>query len=205
MQKDNLFEPGKVRLYSGKYVNVASLTEDDICLEDIAHSLAMTCRFNGNTKSFFSVLSHSILVSSIVENRFQLEALMHDAHEAYLFDIPSPYKKLPQFKELVELENSIQVMIDKKYGLFDKDKYSYDNVKSADMIALNIEWNSCVINDLLASDTNIENIKKNFFILFINAWNDRYGVDRSQYPNVEKELKAICNKYSISSKRYSFI
>lgn len=68
MESENLFETGKVRLYSGKYIDVTNLAEDDICLEDIAHALALKCRWNGNTQSFFSILSHSMLVQSLLHD-----------------------------------------------------------------------------------------------------------------------------------------
>ena len=70
-----------------------------IHLEDIAHSLAMQCRFNGHTREFYSVAEHSIHVAHCVCERFGLTsakdlrtALFHDAAEAYIGDMVRPLK-----------------------------------------------------------------------------------------------------------------
>ena len=63
-----------------------------ICLEDIAHALAHQCRFAGHTAKFYSVAEHCVHVSQRVDPVFAQAALMHDAAEAYLMDIPRPLK-----------------------------------------------------------------------------------------------------------------
>jgi len=172
MATENLFTPGKVRLYSGKYINVVEMTEDDICLEDIAHALALKCRWNGNTQGFFSILSHTMLVQSLLkDSKYTLEALLHDAHESYLFDIPAPYKTLEPFKPLVELENKIQELINKKYGV---ETCNIPDVKQADMASLRLEWNSCVIDNRLVSSHDINYSKVKFFKLFISSYYERF-------------------------------
>lgn len=192
MQSENLFEPGKVRLYSGKYVDVTNLTEDDICLEDIAHALALKCRWNGNTQGFFSILSHTMIVQSLLtDSKNTLEALLHDAHEAYLFDIPAPYKILEPFKPLVELENKIQDLINKKYGI---ETCNIPDVKQADMAALRLEWNSCVLDNRIISTHDIRCSKEKFFKLFINAYYERFENTDS---DIDKEMRILSIKYRI--------
>jgi hypothetical protein len=66
-------------------------------IEDIAHALAQTNRFNGHAKRPYSVAEHSLLVADIAAGRgatavVQLACLMHDAHEAYTGDQTSPIK-----------------------------------------------------------------------------------------------------------------
>lgn len=74
---------------------------------DIMQGLAHECRFAGQIPRFLSVAEHSIKVAAVAEHLAQqlvrdggmgddhvavvaLYALLHDAHEAYLKDMPSP-------------------------------------------------------------------------------------------------------------------
>lgn len=80
-------------------------------LNDIAHSLYAQCRFLGHTEARISILQHSLAVAAIVPKRLRLQALLHDAAEAYTGDIPTPLKrKLGQdFRDLEEaIESAIR-------------------------------------------------------------------------------------------------
>jgi hypothetical protein len=66
-------------------------------IRDIAHALANNCRYTGHVKRRYSVAEHSVLVSLIMEDQDlgdPFEGLMHDAHEAYIGDMASPWKRL---------------------------------------------------------------------------------------------------------------
>lgn len=65
---------------------------EEIRLEDIGHSLSLQCRFNGHTREFYSVAQHCVLLSWWAEGVDPVEALMHDAAEAYLGDLVRPVK-----------------------------------------------------------------------------------------------------------------
>lgn len=65
--------------------------------ESIGHALGNLCRFNGNTRVFYSVAEHCLLVSELMRKVVggdPFEGLMHDAAEAYLSDVPTPFKRL---------------------------------------------------------------------------------------------------------------
>jgi hypothetical protein len=73
---------------------------NEVFIEDIAHALAMQCRFGGHCLRFYSVAEHSVLLSRSAEPSLKLWALMHDAAEAYVIDVPRPLKRsLPGYKE----------------------------------------------------------------------------------------------------------
>lgn len=93
---------------SGRKVYPLSPEADQIHIDDIAHGLSNVCRFNGHTSSFFSVARHSINVAKRVlgegaDANTALKALLHDASEAYLCDIPTPVKEqITGYKESEE-------------------------------------------------------------------------------------------------------
>jgi len=93
---------------------------EDICEEDIGHALSQLCRFGGHCSEFYSVADHSLRVARLVQDsghphRVVLRALLHDASEAYLVDLPRPIKRMiPQYKEI---ERHVQNAIFRKFGL----------------------------------------------------------------------------------------
>ena len=90
-----------MELYSGRCVNAMDILSSDIDIKDIAHALALQCRFKGHCKQFYSIAQHSVLVARHLQARsiLQLFGLLHDAAEAYLGDMISPLKDmLPEYK-----------------------------------------------------------------------------------------------------------
>lgn len=86
---------------SGRQFDLLNPTADMICTHDIAHALARLCRFNGHTHTHYSVAQHSLIVCSLVPQKDQLPALIHDATEAYLGDMTRPLKALmPEYREI---------------------------------------------------------------------------------------------------------
>ena len=82
---------------SGRWVNPFDPDPEQLDAGDIARALANLCRFGGHSRSFYSVAQHSVIVSRLVEERGgdaedAFAALMHDATEAYLGDMPHPLK-----------------------------------------------------------------------------------------------------------------
>lgn len=107
---------------TGKRFEPLAPAAEDIRIEDIAHALANQCRFSGHTKVHYSVAEHSVRVSELLEacgygNGVQLWALLHDASEAYLVDIPSPLKALPEFAPYRAAEARLMAAICDRFGL----------------------------------------------------------------------------------------
>lgn len=65
---------------------------NEVFIDDIAHALSLLCRFGGHCLRFYSVAEHCVLLSRIAPEPYKLWALMHDASEAYLVDVPRPLK-----------------------------------------------------------------------------------------------------------------
>jgi hypothetical protein len=102
---------------------------------DIAHALSRICRFTGHTTHFYSVASHSLLVASLVPDEYKLQALLHDATEAYVGDVSSPLKALLG-KTYSDLEDKARSKIAE---LFCMDEEIPNIVKLADRHALYLE------------------------------------------------------------------
>jgi len=87
--------------YTGRRIDPLNPKPADIDIEDIAHALAMMCRYGGNVSRFYSVAEHSILVSQHVAPQYAREALLHDACEAGAVDMPRWLKRLPAIRAIV--------------------------------------------------------------------------------------------------------
>jgi 5'-deoxynucleotidase YfbR-like HD superfamily hydrolase len=123
--------------YSGKHVHPLSPSQDEIDIEDIAHSLSQQCRFLGHTDTLYTVAQHCVLVSEMVPPRDALWGLLHDASEAYLSDLPAPIKRDPQMEFYRIAEERLLTCIARKFGLAPEMPQS---VKRADKILLATEF-----------------------------------------------------------------
>lgn len=92
-----------ITTYTGKHFNPMMPEGSSIDIRDIAHALSMICRGNGHVKTFFSVGQHCLncakeAVARGFSQRVILACLLHDAGEAYLSDVPRPFKQsLPEY------------------------------------------------------------------------------------------------------------
>lgn len=104
-----------IQTFSGKQFYALDPQPDDICIEDIAHALSRMCRYAGHCNKFYSVAEHSFLVAENLAPEYQLAGLLHDASEAYLVDIPRPFKSY--LGNYYELEEKIMDAIYAKYAI----------------------------------------------------------------------------------------
>jgi uncharacterized protein len=81
-----------ISTYTGKQFFLLHPTAKSIDIRDIAHSLAMQCRWTGHSIYHYSVAQHSYYCSFLVPEGYELEALLHDASEAYCGDLNRPLK-----------------------------------------------------------------------------------------------------------------
>lgn len=154
----------------GLRVNPTNPDVETLDIQDIAWALSRISRFAGHTITSipYNVAQHSVYVSQIVKDLLNddctfpipqaiqdaihtvkildigkpliLKALLHDAHEAFIGDIPSPVKRIPEVKETFSLlEAKLDHAIYTKFGLEENCKEEKDIIKFADMIALAVE------------------------------------------------------------------
>ena len=107
-----------IETYTGLQFHILEPHPEEVNITDIAHALSMQCRFTGHTRFYYSVAQHSYLASFLVPPQFQLEALLHDASEAYIGDMSRPLKHFSECGRLyLEIEAKIEAVIKKKFGL----------------------------------------------------------------------------------------
>lgn len=127
---------------SGSHFDYLNPNPASICIKDIARALSHECRFAGHLPAFYSVAQHSVVVSYLVPPEFALEALLHDAVEAYCKDIPAPLKRLlPDYRAI---ENHIDQTIRQVFKL---PALQSKEVKHADLVALATERRDFGLDD----------------------------------------------------------
>lgn len=102
---------------------------EDVYIEDIAHPLALKCRWGGHVRRFISIAEHSYWVSMLVPPEDQLAGLLHDGGEAYWPDIPRPIKYTAEMTGPREIEKRIFAAIAERFGI---PKEKPESVKVAD-------------------------------------------------------------------------
>lgn len=102
---------------SRKKFDLANPRAADVSIEDIAWHLSQQNRYAGGTPLPYSVAQHSCLVSDQLPQPLQLEGLLHDAHEAYLVDVPTPVKQVLG-DAWRELEATIQACVLRAFGIY---------------------------------------------------------------------------------------
>ena len=109
-----------ISTFSGRRYYPIDPRADEIHLIDIAHSLSNTCRYNGHSRLFYSVAEHSILLARyVLDNGIETFhhnikslaswALLHDAQEAYLGDLPQPLKHGTDMGILFQIKEELNV------------------------------------------------------------------------------------------------
>lgn len=119
----------KIKVFSGKYLDLKNPDPNDIDIRDIIAGLSNNSRYSGqfNPRRWLSVAEHSINCFDVAVhkeyNREQLTAvLMHDASEGYMCDLSRPLKQmLPVYKWL---EGRVQNAISRKFNIDFKSNYA---------------------------------------------------------------------------------
>lgn len=148
MNTENLYTPNCLRTFTGRYINLIDPKPETIFPVDIAIGLTRQCRFAGHTKKFYSVADHSLACREFAFYHYQhlpnleFKALMHDAHEFILGDVPSPLKALLTDYEYIA--NRLQNAINIRFGISVNEEEAAA-IKVIDRIMLEKEWETKVL------------------------------------------------------------
>lgn len=99
---------GWIQVYSGATFFPLDPNPDVLTLDDVAIPLSRMCRYGGHCLQFYSVAEHCVLMARHLraagyDDARCLQALMHDASEAFIADIVRPVKgKLAGYKDAEE-------------------------------------------------------------------------------------------------------
>lgn len=110
-----------IETYTGTEFTPLSPRPEDVHAIDVAHALAMKCRYTGHSEFFYSVAQHSVLITRYARHVLdesedsQRWCLLHDASEAYLPDVASPIK--PHLTGYRELEHLVLDAVLRRFGL----------------------------------------------------------------------------------------
>lgn len=154
-------------------------------IADIARSLSLTARFRGHTRFFYSVAQHSLMVERMVNFGTQASylrkaALLHDAHEAYVGDVPTPLKWA--CPELQALEHSIALAL-RADAAPEVDETFYNAVKFYDDGVLHVEA-SCLLEFVPAW-------------VKVPDWAARYAVEILQEDPISVERQFLERAYQL--------
>jgi 5'-deoxynucleotidase YfbR-like HD superfamily hydrolase len=112
-------------MLSGRRLDLLDPSPLDVEIEDIAHGLARTARWNGQTRGrhIFSVAQHTLLVGALLllqepeaSAQLRLAALLHDAAEYVIGDLISPFKAMLS-EDYREAERRIMAAVHRRFGL----------------------------------------------------------------------------------------
>lgn len=132
-----------IYLQSGVSLNIVDFCSEHVRLQDIIESLSKQCRYMGHCSRFYSVAEHSVTCMRMAEQVYgegSLEAccaLLHDAHEAYIMDFPTPHKEaIPGYREV---EGAVEKIVRQHLHLPRPLHPVWDAVKELDTELLHME------------------------------------------------------------------
>jgi len=137
-----------IETYTGRLVSFTRPRPEQIEFRDIAWALSRLARFNGHTQGEYpyTVAQHSVWVAYVAQHHMAadketiMQALFHDAHEAYMGDITTPLKSMTALKNQIEkIATRLQAVIHEALLIPTPDKFRTSLIEEADRYALAVE------------------------------------------------------------------
>lgn len=182
-----------IQTATGRQVDFNAPNIESISRIDIVMSLDRMPRFHGNLNCDYTVADHCLNLANIMpeEPFFKLQALLHDAAEAYMMDVPSPLKKLLG-EEFYRIERTLECCIFKH---FEVDYPLCDEIKRYDAALCRAEacylgfhkpiddWHKKVSNLKLPIQA-VQTHEKGEYLTMLNYWLAKDKSQRSLKVNI---------------------
>lgn len=121
---------------------------EEVHLDDIVQALSQMCRWGGSTSRFYSVAQHSVWVArrvALTHPHLALQALLHDAAEAYVGDQRRPIKSALRlrlangYESFEQVERRVHAVILRALGVRPSSSSEWQVIVAADEEALATE------------------------------------------------------------------
>jgi hypothetical protein len=148
-----------LQTYTGKFFWPLQPRADELCIEDIAHGIACEYRYGNHSPYPYSVAWHSVALSYLVPEHLRQFALVHDAPEAYIKDIPRTIRRQEPFKSMYqEIDDRLMGVCCEFFGIEDQmeEFYDYDILMSYSEMVVWAESNISYLAKLTAMNVNLE-------------------------------------------------
>lgn len=175
---------------SGKRWSLENAEEYPYSVKEIALSLSRTCRFNGHGRTFYSVAEHCCSLADYALGsghtkavEYALAALLHDAHEAFVGDRPSPQKTESDRQQ----EDLVQTFILNGLGLEFLLKWS---VKDVDQRLCRLEIEDLLPNAAWPKEEWVAGSISPLFGVFVSGWSPEVAFN--MFMERYRVLRAAC-------------
>lgn len=119
-----------IRLRSGAYFDAFDTSPESVArvtADDVIAGLRGAVRWRGQTTERVTVARHTVAVMQLVachpgryadaQHLAAHHALLHDAAEAFLGDVPTPHKRHPAFAAYREAEDALHAALSRRFGV----------------------------------------------------------------------------------------
>ena len=118
MKTVNQVNKAFIGTFTGKQFFLLKPRLVDVDIRDIAHGLALQCRWTGQCKFHYSISQHSYYCSFLGPDNEALDRLLHDGSEAYMGDMNRPLKHFTAAGTSYRRQEAvIQHLICRKFGV----------------------------------------------------------------------------------------